>query len=264
MLLLACKAIFTTVLFAIFVTYFGHPYYKKYQENRTMITIENVPFKHLDPPTITVATSRSRPFNGWKPNLDQTYTNLSMVCNISQSYQKVVKCINEKTFLLSDFVENARNADKTQKDLTDATFWTKDLSVFPLGKTYSLNNSYGISSEYPYLHLTLKKNQTYVIQVHDPQFYLINANPGTTPRILLIVDDSTSRYVYINAIYHEKMDNKNQRCESSESYSFTACIKNSISRMIGCRLEWDSWSSRDLPVCTMVENGKISDGICKD
>ena len=44
-----------------------------------------------------------------------------------------------------------------------------------------------------------------------------------------------------------------QPCESSESYSFTACIKTSLSRNIGCRLNWDSWSSRDIPVCTRVD-----------
>ena len=40
---------------------------------------------------------------------------------------------------------------------------------------------------------------------------------------------------------------------NEQSYSFTACVKNSISRMIGCRLEWDSWSSRYIPVCATVE-----------
>ena len=49
------------------------------------------------------------------------------------------------------------------------------------------------------------------------------------------------------------MDKPNQPCESSESYSFTACIKNSISRRIGCRLEWDIWSSKDIPFCTKVD-----------
>ena len=139
-----------------------------------MIAVENVPFNDFDPPTITVASSKSRIFKGWKTNLDQTWTNLSMACNVSQDYQNIAKCINEKTFLLSDVVTRASNGDKTEKDLSDARFWNEDLSTFHIGKTYSLNNSYVISSEYPYLHLTLKMNQTYVIQVHDPHFFTIN------------------------------------------------------------------------------------------
>ena len=49
------------------------------------------------------------------------------------------------------------------------------------------------------------------------------------------------------------MSKPEQPCESSESYSFTACVKNSISRRIGCRLEWDSWSSRDIQLCSTVK-----------
>ena len=49
------------------------------------------------------------------------------------------------------------------------------------------------------------------------------------------------------------MSKLEQPCESSESYSFTSCIKNSISRKIGCRMEWDSWSSKDIPLCSTLE-----------
>jgi hypothetical protein len=104
--------------------------------------------------------------------------------------------------------------------------------LFEIGKTFSLNNSYAISAELSYLHLNIKVNHTYIIQVHDPNFHFINGNPGTALSIFLTVDDSTSCVIYINAIYHELLDKKTQKCESSESYSFTACIKINISRLI--------------------------------
>jgi hypothetical protein len=53
--------------------------------------------------------------------------------------------------------------------------------------------------------------------------------------------------------YHKKMDKQGKRCETSETYSFTACFKNNFSRKIGCRLEWDVWNSMDIPICTRVE-----------
>jgi hypothetical protein len=59
--------------------------------------------------------------------------------------------------------------------------------------------------------------------------------------------------VSLKAIYHQIMNKTEQPCESSESYSFTACIKNSISKRVGCRMEWDSWSARDIELCTRVE-----------
>ena len=33
----------------------------------------------------------------------------------------------------------------------------------------------------------------------------------------------------------------------------TVCVKDSLSRRIGFRLEWDAWSSRDIPVCARVD-----------
>ena len=52
------------------------------------------------------------------------------------------------------------------------------------------------------------------------------------------------------------MDKPGQPCETSESYSFTACIKNSVSKRIGCTLKWDTWSSGDFPLCTTVDQLK--------
>ena len=54
-----------------------------------------------------------------------------------------------------------------------------------------------------------------------------------------------------------KLDLPNQPCENSPSYSFTACIKNSISRVVGCRMEWDTWSDPAWPVCQRVDQIKM-------
>jgi hypothetical protein len=62
-----------------------------------------------------------------------------------------------------------------------------------------------------------------------------------------------NQLIYLETTYHSMMDKPGQPCESSEFYSFTGCIKNSISIRIGCRMEWDRWSSSDIPVCTTVE-----------
>ena len=82
-------------------------------------------------------------------------------------------------------------------------------------------------------------------------FFLITVNPQTIPHILLSLDEQTTYLVYLDPIYQHMMPT--QRCESSESYSFTACIKNSLSIRIGCRLEWDAWSSKDIPECSTVD-----------
>ena len=38
-------------------------------------------------------------------------------------------------------------------------------------------------------------------------------------------------------------------CDSTAGYSFIACLRNSVSRMVGCRLPWDQWSNPAIPEC---------------
>ena len=38
-------------------------------------------------------------------------------------------------------------------------------------------------------------------------------------------------------------------CDSSADYSFTACLRNSLSRLVGCRLPWDQWTDPAIPEC---------------
>jgi hypothetical protein len=161
--------------------------------------------------------------------------------------------MNDKTLKLSDFVKEAKSGDEASKDITDAAYWTEDIGFFQAGKTFTLNNSYTVGADGPYMEILLKENYTYFILIHDPNFFVPTTNPITVPHVLLEDTDSKSLTVYIKAIYQSMMDKPNQRCEASETYSFTACVKNSISRRIGCKLEWDVWSSPEIPLCTSVD-----------
>ena len=58
------------------------------------------------------------------------------------------------------------------------------------------------------------------------------------------------RMVYIQGINHFRLNQPNRPCKDSHDYSFTACLKNSLSRKLGCRLSWDSWSNMKIPKCT--------------
>ena len=78
-------------------------------------------------------------------------------------------------------------------------------------------------------------------------------NPETVPQMRIVVDSAKTAVAYITPVYHVHLDKPGNPCQTSESYSFTACIKNSISGMIGCRLTWDSWSARTIPVCWTSE-----------
>ena len=42
-------------------------------------------------------------------------------------------------------------------------------------------------------------------------------------------------------------------CQESNTYSFTACLRNYLSAKVGCRLKWDTWSDPSWPLCSEVE-----------
>ena len=83
--------------------------------------------------------------------------------------------------------------------------------------------------------------------------HIKSLNPDAIPQIQLRLYIFERVVLYVRPVYHHMMDKLEQPCESSESYSFTACIKNSISRKIGCRLEWGTWSYKALLLCTKTD-----------
>ena len=250
-----CRVVFITILFAIFVKYFGYPSYVKYNARETMIVETNVVFDTKKPPAITILARQVNVKHGWK-NVSQRYIPRSgafkTFCGKSRTYEDAVRCINESTYDLFEMVNKATNG--RNKNLSNDNFWTGDMSTFYWGKSFTLNNSYELGSDISQLiRIYLNKNLRYKIFIHDSDFFLLTMNPIKIPHILFSEAEPQELFVYLTATYHKKMDKPKKHCESSESYSFTACIKNSISRRVGCRLEWDMWSSPDIPICNQMK-----------
>ena len=130
--------------------------------------------------------------------------------------------------------------------------YTNDISTINSGKSYTIKTNFEKGNGYKY-YIHFKPGQNYSVFIHDPNFYVLSSNSEVFPHIFLNMDDKQTQSVFLKTTYHTMMNRPDQPCDSSESYSFTACIKNSISTKIGCRMEWDSWRSRDIPLCTTVE-----------
>jgi hypothetical protein len=251
MWMVICKQFFTGILAVLFFLYFGYPSYSKYMDGETLISEEKVMFNPVNPPAITLVAWTAELMKGWK-DVPMNASDLKSFCNTSASYSDFVQCVNNKTYALSDMVEMAKFGH--DRNVTDSKYWNEDLSRVKAGKVFTLNNSYEVgSSAAKSLHIDFKKGFNYSIYIHDPQFFVITINPQTIPHIFLSLEDLASYIVYLVPIYHHMMDKPTEKCESSESYSFTACIKESMSKRIGCRLEWDAWSSKDITKCSTVD-----------
>ena len=94
--------------------------------------------------------------------------------------------------------------------------------------------------------------------IHDPDFYLASVNNDVLPSIYLTLEDQSENpqhvWLYVRAVYHSLLDRPGHRCQQDPLYSFTACIRNSLARRVGCRLPWDPWAVSTLhPACTRVD-----------
>merc|ERR1712130_36595 len=57
----------------------------------------------------------------------------------------------------------------------------------------------------------------------------------------------------MRVVQHNNINVPNRPCNPDPSYSFTSCVKESLSKRIGCKLKWDSWTSSDLPICQHMD-----------
>jgi hypothetical protein len=66
---------------------------------------------------------------------------------------------------------------------------------------------------------------------------MITANPETVPMIFLEFDghDDGQLMAFLKVVNHINMDRPDQPCSDNDDYSFTACVKNSLTKRIGCR-----------------------------
>ena len=60
---------------------------------------------------------------------------------------------------------------------------------------------------------------------------------------------------FLETVQHVKMNLPASPCQESASYSFTRCVRNAISRTVGCRTERDYWSIQSRRICRDV--GKL-------
>ena len=222
----------------------------KYQDKKTLISEEKVLFDSNNLPSVSILATLANIDSGWKLDTGRPIPYDAYVehfCDVSKTLTDVVKCIKENTFELNEMIDN-------HSSLANPKYWTLDISTFHLGKIFTLNTTFELGSEFSHsLTLDLNKSLHYHILINDPKFFISTANPKTMPHILLSMNDDESAFVYIDAVYHKILDRPGQHCEASESYNFTICVKTSLSTKIGCRLEWDVWSSLEIPVCTEVE-----------
>ena len=102
----------------------------------------------------------------------------------------------------------------------------------------------------------------YRIYLHDPSFFSfffsIKAHVYTGLKLGLELKDALYRLSF-SSIQHIDLDRESNPCEEDPDYNYQQCVKNSLARMIGCKLPWDKSSSDTFQVCSQVKDLKAYD-----
>ena len=143
--------------------------------------------------------------------------------------------------------------------LKDMKLWREDFTIPRYGRSYTLvyPEPHEANWRTNDIHLIVNKSDGLDrrIFLHDPNFFICNANQQTLPINLQNLDVSMSGRFYITLALTERVEynTPSDPCMEDTSYSFHTCIKESLSAKAGCRLPWDTTSSQERPVCATLE-----------
>ena len=103
------------------------------------------------------------------------------------------------------------------------------------------------------LTFLLNSNLSYYIYIMDKKLQFVMSSPDVLPRSYLVFKaESGSKYVYLKAIRHEKLNLPSNPCEPDPEYSMADCIQKGIITKAGCQPHWRRVTVDEMPVCDNV------------
>ena len=232
-------------LILFFYKYFCIPTIDKF-ESEEVQTVEYINDDSIEAqPAITICGRGMDQASGWKDDTRPSINGSRLIaCCNGKNYENgsIIDCINYKTqslfeenlvwfniYNISSQIDKEKNPNlKLQKDFFD-TFSGMCTTLF--------NMTYVNSSDLLYMfwyNMTLVPGLK--IFVHDPNYFLMSYNPDVVPRVVIISarDDKYKKYT-MRRIKHSRQARTAYQCTMDKEYSFTGCLRNSISKHIGCR-----------------------------
>ena len=169
--------------------------------------------------------------------------------------ENVTDCIVQKTYGLAEVVGNAVMGRVSKISLMDPHFWIPDFSWPRDGLCYTLNYRGNIADSYARDDLRIfgkDPNKHQIIYIHDPTFFANSLNPQAFSMTRTKAMNATYMTRRLARVKHKLINRPGNTCEEVADYSFIACIKNSFSASVGCRLPWDRWSDQEKTMCTTM------------
>ena len=166
--------------------------------------------------------------------------------------------------------------------MTDPFLWYSDISAIYYGRCYTLQYPEKVGSHLDtnIMLIFLNENLSYDVFIHDPKYYLASIMPSAFPHIrylkfgkeifkihfyfchcrlkkkpnMPMEDSKNLDLLYISETRHKKLNREEFKCAEDDNYNWRQCIKTSVVKKIGCRMEWDKLESiQNVPLCDNLQ-----------
>ena len=254
---IAVKIGVQVTLFVVFLNMFGIPSLNRFNAKKVLMTSVEEKQGHFSVPAVTICPMNATSQYGFRKVSSQTSAaNGNMVWDICKGlkHESIVQCIEENTYDQQSTIVKV-----TKEYLSDDHLphykWIPDFSLAFAGMCYTLETNYTLGTDLQNSNFKIeldhqKSSVAFVVHIHDPNFLVVNLNPVLPFNMFKLAQDKPKfKHLRFIVIQHKNLDVPSKRCNPDPSYSFTSCIKEVFSAQVGCRLYWDSWTDRDIPVC---------------
>ena len=133
------KALFITILFGVFGCQFAYPSIKKFFQSGVLTDKTWARRGSEDSPSVTICAQNKISSYGWKetgnPDLRFKIPAFEMFCNDTENVEKMLDCMDKKTFNLSETVLDAESEQVTFVK-KDKEFWTEDITHSYFGRMF--------------------------------------------------------------------------------------------------------------------------------
>ena len=238
--LLVSKIILQLLLFSLFLTFFGIPSLIAYQRKEIIVLKSESKTNGIEPPAVTLlATNNSL---GWKTvEKEQFWQSFDLLDHCMGINRTVDNCIKEDSFELTDFLVEAKfiGINKNYSapivfNSSSPSFWKEDMSLSGYGRHFTLKSLKNITqNEEDCLAFILSRNFSFFVFVHDEDFFLFSVNPlGPPSNSWQFPPHVHNHYQEVTLTKHKKLNLDRQPCEEDYHYSFSYCVRESLSKKV--------------------------------
>ena len=262
----AGKVLLVVTLISIFRKYFGIKSWERYKSQKVLVIKSWERPDFLPTPTITVCSFSVDTGLGYRNvsgEQKKSGTVLEYLCGGLEG-EGLVECLDKNAFDLATIVQFEGYIDRGIK-VGRRTF--KD---FPLvDEHWRMNHDYTwgpcLTLQYDEhmgtqkkINIGLNPDLKHRILFHDPRYFIRSINP-TIPVNDDVLDPGTRSVNMIMLVEHRNLDVPSKRCNSEKKYSLTDCIREALSKDVGCTLSWAQADFlADLPICSTIDQHKLT------